>query len=79
LKTINEDILKLHTANEIFTDAGTDTTFVVLVMPLDCTTFLHMAGAALTSVLTGIIFIVIITYATKYQLFVLALNNSGPN
>jgi hypothetical protein len=40
----------LHTANETFTDGGTDTTFVVLVTPLDCTTFLHTDGATLTSV-----------------------------
>jgi hypothetical protein len=59
--------VRLHTANEIFTVGGTDTTFVSLVMPLDCTAFLHTAGAILTSVLTGIIFITIITYATKYQ------------
>jgi hypothetical protein len=50
---------------EIFTVEGTDTTFVSLVMPLDCTAFLLTAGTILTSVLTGIIFITIITYATK--------------
>jgi hypothetical protein len=78
LKTINEHIWRLHTANEIFTDGVTDTTFVVLVMPLDCTTFLHTNGAALTSVLTGTISIIIITYATN-QILVLALNNCKPD
>jgi hypothetical protein len=39
-----------HTAKDIFTLAGADTTLVVLVTPLNCTKFLHTEGATLTTV-----------------------------
>jgi hypothetical protein len=39
-----------HTAEDIFTDAGTETTVEAIVMPLSCAKCLHTEGATLTTV-----------------------------
>ena len=52
---VNDNVYKKyiyisHTAKDIFTDPGTETTFVVLVTPLSCKKCLHTEGVTLTTV-----------------------------